>query len=240
MLRASSNWFPKSGAAATGAVAATIATGTSPSYVCFDGVYVWVSNTGSHNLTKIKASDDSLQTGTYAVPGPRGICFDGTSLWVCSSTSNSVVQMNPSDGTVIGTFAVGEQPEAVCFDGTYIWVANEGANNVTKLNLSGTVIGTYPVQTAPAGIVFDGRYIWVTNSGSNTISPTRLHQRRVDWVLSREQQPNRCLFRWQRDLGSQRNQRQLVLAVEYRPNSFPSHGICHGFGKDGRPTPYHK
>jgi len=154
MLRASSNWFPKSGAAATGAVAATMATGTSPSYVCFDGVYVWVSNTGSNNLTKIKASDDSLQTGTYAVPGPRGICFDGTSLWVCSSTSNSVVQMNPSDGTVIGTFAVGAQPEAVCFDGTYIWVANEGANNVTKLNLSGTVIGTYPASLLPKSLNF--------------------------------------------------------------------------------------
>ena len=124
----------------------------------------------SNSLTKIKASDNTVQSGTYSVQTPRGICFDGAALWVCSFNTGTVVKLDPRNGNVLGTFPVGAQPESLCFDGAHIWVTNQGANSVSRLNQNGELIGTYSVETAPAGIVFDGRSIWVTNSGSNTVT----------------------------------------------------------------------
>jgi hypothetical protein len=40
--------------------------GTNPSYLCFDGTFIWVANTGSDSLTKIKAADNSIQSGNYS------------------------------------------------------------------------------------------------------------------------------------------------------------------------------
>lgn len=155
----------------TGGSGGTIAVGNAPSHICFDGTFIWVANTA--NLTKIKASDQTIQSGTYTVPAPRGMCFDGENLWVCSFSGNSVQKLDPRNGNVLGTFPVGTQPEAICFDGQHLWVANQGSNNVTRLAQDGGIIGTYAVETSPTGIVFDGRAIWVTNSGSNTV--TQLH-----------------------------------------------------------------
>ena len=152
----------------TGGSGGTISVGPSPSHICFDGTFVWVANTSS--LTKIKASDQTIQSGTYIVQTPRGMCFDGSNLWVCSFSSNSVLKLDPRNGNVLGTFTVGTQPEAICFDGQHLWIANQGSNNVSCITQDGTAVGTYPVETSPTGIVFDGRAIWVTNSGSNTVT----------------------------------------------------------------------
>jgi len=114
----------------------TFAVGFYPYGVTFDGANIWVSNSGSNSLTKLRANDGAL-IGTYAVgPLPRGIVFDGTNIWVANSGSNRITKLRASDGTILGTYAVGFYPDGVAFDGANIWVANSGSNNVTKLMCS--------------------------------------------------------------------------------------------------------
>ena len=66
--------------------------------ICFDGTYIWVTNTGNSdttngNVIKVKASDGSV-LGNYMVGiGPDGICFDGTNIWVANVISNTVTKL---------------------------------------------------------------------------------------------------------------------------------------------------
>ena len=72
--------------------------GTNPSGIAFDGANIWVTNCGSNNVTKLRASDGAV-LGTYAVgTSPAGIAFDGANIWVANSGSNNVMKLRPSDG----------------------------------------------------------------------------------------------------------------------------------------------
>jgi hypothetical protein len=147
------------------------AVGIHPWGVCFDGTNIWVTNEGSNNVMKLRASDGSL-VGTYAVGlAPNSICFDGANIWVGNLGSNTVTKLKASDGSLVGTYGVGRQPNGICFEGAYIWVANHGSNNVMKLNASnGSLLGTYNVGNGPVGVCFDGANIWVANLWSNTVT----------------------------------------------------------------------
>ncbi|MBK6749070.1 MAG: hypothetical protein IPG67_03440 [Acidobacteria bacterium] len=99
-----------------------VTVGTSPQDVTFDGANIWVTNQGSNNLTKLRASDGAVQ-GTFAVgSNPYGIAFDGANIWVANQGGNNVTKLRASDGVVQGTFAVGNLPFGVAFDGASSWV----------------------------------------------------------------------------------------------------------------------
>ena len=149
----------------------TLAMGSNPAAVCFDGASIWVANRSSNNVTKLNASTGAV-LGTYAVgSNPIAVCFDGASIWVANYGSNNVTKLNASTGAVLGTYAVGSFPYAVCFDGASIWVANHSSDSVTKLNAStGAVLGTFSAGSAPIGICFDGANIWVSNHTSATVT----------------------------------------------------------------------
>src|SRR5690348_11125220 len=53
----------------------TFETGANPRGLAFDGIYIWIANVASNNVTKLRACDGTLQ-GTYAVGGqPYGVAF---------------------------------------------------------------------------------------------------------------------------------------------------------------------
>lgn len=107
--------------------------GFQPYGVAFDGTNIWVTNSGSVSITKLRASDGTV-VGTYAVGFiPRGVAFDGSNIWVANSGGDSVTKLRASDGTVLGTYAVGFYPYGVAFDGVNIWVTNSGSDNITKI-----------------------------------------------------------------------------------------------------------
>ncbi len=153
---------------------ATFAVRTGPVAVAFDGANIWVANSVSNNVSKLRASDGA-ELGTFAVGSvPRGVAFDGANIWVANAGGDNVRKLRASDGANLGTFAVGTNPRAIAFDGANIWVANTASNNVTKLRASdGANLGTFAVGTAPRGLAFDGMWIWVANSGSNTLTILR-------------------------------------------------------------------
>jgi outer membrane lipoprotein-sorting protein len=146
--------------------------GSSPFGVAFDGANIWVTNSNSNNVTKLRASDGT-NLGAFPVAAPAGLAFDGANVWVTNYFSSTVTKLRASDATNLGTFPVGTNPWAVAFDGANVWVTNVSSGNITKLRASdGTALGTFP-GSAPRGVAFDGANIWVANQGSNSVAKLR-------------------------------------------------------------------
>ena len=50
----------------------------------FDGEHIWVTNTGSDTVTKLRTSD-GVTIGEYPVgKAPAGVVFDGENIWVAN------------------------------------------------------------------------------------------------------------------------------------------------------------
>ena len=61
---------------------ASFAIGTSPYGVAFDGASIWVTNTISNKVSKLRASD-GVSLGIFTGgASPRGLAFDGENIWV--------------------------------------------------------------------------------------------------------------------------------------------------------------
>ena len=68
------------------------ATGTNPHGAAFDGRNIWVANSGSNTITKLRADLGSI-VGTYPVGTlPEAVIFDGINIWVSNSGSNSLTR----------------------------------------------------------------------------------------------------------------------------------------------------
>jgi DNA-binding beta-propeller fold protein YncE len=71
----------------------TFTAGTNPSGIAFDGANIWVTNWGSSNVMKLRASDGAT-LGTFAVgTNPYGMVFDGANIWVTNYGSSSVSKL---------------------------------------------------------------------------------------------------------------------------------------------------
>ena len=70
----------------------TFMVGFYPYGVAFDGANIWVTNSGSVSVTKLRASDRTV-LGTYNVGlNPRGVVFDGTNIWVVNYDSGTITK----------------------------------------------------------------------------------------------------------------------------------------------------
>jgi len=50
--------------------------------VAFDGVNIWVTNSSSNTVSKLRGSD-GVTLGTFSVgSNPLGVAFDGANIWV--------------------------------------------------------------------------------------------------------------------------------------------------------------
>ena len=151
--------------ASDGSLVSTINPVTSSHWgMAFDGANVWVTNTDTDNVTKIRASDNAI-LGNYAVgDGPTGIAFDGTHVWVANNHSGTVTKLRASDGGFVGTYTVGANPYGVAFDGANIWVANSGSATVSVLRANdGSRAHVCSVSAGPIWLAFDGYHMWVTH-----------------------------------------------------------------------------
>jgi hypothetical protein len=141
--------------------------GTNPVAAAFDGVYVWVANSGSGNVSKLTRY--GVKVADYPVgPNPTALAFDGAYIWV--SYSNGVVKLSPQTGSPVGPtidIGIGSGGEALAFDGTYMWAA-DGRGLVIKITADPRAT-TYRVGRDPKGLVFDGTNMWVSASGDNMV-----------------------------------------------------------------------
>jgi hypothetical protein len=154
-------WYP------INQTAAEFSVGQQPTGAAFDGTDMWIANSQSGNVTKLRAGD-GLALGTYEVGGtPSWITFDGANMWV--NNGSGLVKLRASDGHQLGAFDVGPSPQQMAFDGVSIWVVLFGfpQGSVAKVSpANGVVLSTIPVSFPPEGIAFDGTDIWVTGNGT--------------------------------------------------------------------------
>ena len=68
----------------------SFAVGSNPSAVAFDGANIWVANTLSRTVTKLRASDGANLGAFAAGMGPYGVAFDGANIWVANRGSSTV------------------------------------------------------------------------------------------------------------------------------------------------------
>jgi len=82
--------------ATDGAVLGTYATpGTTVRGLLYDGTSIWVCNSGSQTVSRLRASNVAL-LGTYPTgPNPRSVAFDGTKIWIADSGANTLTVLVP-------------------------------------------------------------------------------------------------------------------------------------------------
>lgn len=62
-------------------------------------------------MTKLRASDGSME-GTFPVGQlPLYLAFDGAAIWVSNYNDNTVTKLQSSDGALLGTFPSARRPE---------------------------------------------------------------------------------------------------------------------------------
>jgi hypothetical protein len=89
-------------------LAGDVTVGDAPSGIAFDGQNLWVIQTGSRTLTKLRPSDATVlatfDLGAGATEG-NSITFDGLNLWVSTQDSH-VRKVRATDGSVLGAYAL--------------------------------------------------------------------------------------------------------------------------------------
>jgi hypothetical protein len=141
------------------------AVGASPHGLAFDGENVWVTNSGSDTVTKLRASDGALvgtfEVGTY----PMGIAFDGSFIWVANFGSATLTKLRASDGEVVTTFAV-PAPSELAFDGENVWVLSylEAPGQVLKIRGGdGVQLGAYLTPNWAHAIAIVDPNVWIAS-----------------------------------------------------------------------------
>jgi len=146
---------------------AEFSVGQQPAGAAFDGANMWIANSQSGNVTKLRAGDGAA-LGTFVVGGtPSWMTFDGVNMWV--NNGSSLVKLRASDGQPSGGFNVGPSPQQMAFDGVSIWVVLFAfpQGSLAKVRpRDGAVLGIVPLSFPPEGIAFDGADIWVTGNGT--------------------------------------------------------------------------
>jgi hypothetical protein len=152
--------------------------GSFPLTVESDGADLWVANTGSATVSRVRASDGSLLGTWTGVPGPRGVLVAMGKVFVTSSTNpGGLYEIDPTGvpGAAISvTSDLGAASAGLAFDGASIWVANYGTGSGTG-SVSRVIVNPLSITTfttgfnQPIGVLFDGANIWVTDAGDNTL-----------------------------------------------------------------------
>jgi hypothetical protein len=159
-------WTP---AAADGLRLTTV--GSAPRLVESDGADLWVANSSSGTVSRVRASDGKLletwtgATAAYGVLAAKGLIF------VTGATNpGNLYQIDPTQpaGAVTTlTSSLGMEPFGISFDGARIWTVNFGASvSIVTLNPVSVVTITAGF-TSLEGILYDGANIWVTDDGAS-------------------------------------------------------------------------
>jgi YVTN family beta-propeller protein len=165
----------------------TISVGQDPSFLSYDGTYLWVTNTLSGTVTQINAASGTTIRTISVGSNPYGISSNGINVWVAvQGTSNpgTLKKIDISTGDILETITVGNDPYAVLSNETKVWVANYGSNSVSVINISTSAVQTISVGTRPFGLSSDTNYIWVTNTGSSSITKINISTNAVLATIS--------------------------------------------------------
>jgi len=151
--------------------------GGSPHFAKSDGADLWVANSGSGTISRVRASDGKLlETWTGATSATAVLVAMGRVFVASTTNPGALYEIDPtqSPGAVSAvTSSLGINPIGIAFDGQNIWTANAGSGgngSVSIVTLNPLTVNTVTTGfSAPQGILFDGGNIWVTDAGDSTL-----------------------------------------------------------------------
>jgi DNA-binding beta-propeller fold protein YncE len=151
----------------------TIATGSQPTALAFDGQYIWVANSGSGTVTAVDPFDGNsvfvLEFATgQNTPVGMSLFFDETYLWITCRECDRIARIVPDlenpglmQESLREMSIIGGAPTHMSFDGQYLWVINSASNTVTRIVPETLESIWAEVADLPESILFDGTSIWV-------------------------------------------------------------------------------
>jgi DNA-binding beta-propeller fold protein YncE len=153
-----------------------ITVGTGPQLVKSDGADLWVADSSSGDVKRVRASDGKvLETWTGAVFATgvlvaRGRIYIAGGVTVSGPGKLYVIDPSMTAGAVTTlSSTLGNAPEDVTTDGSFIWTANLGGS-VSKVDPdSGTTTNISTGFLLPEDILFDGSNLWVTDADNNML-----------------------------------------------------------------------
>jgi len=150
--------------------------GNVPLLVKSDGTDLWVANSGSGTLSRVRASDGRLLETWTGATGASAVLVAMGKIFVTGQTNpGNLYQIDPAQpaGPVTPVTSLGINAEGIAFDGQHIWTSNHGTGggggggSVSIVTLSPLNVTTVTSGfTEPVGILFDGANIWVTDDGN--------------------------------------------------------------------------
>jgi hypothetical protein len=148
--------------------------GDFPQLVEFDGTDLWVANTNSGSVTRIRPGDGKvLDTWTGATGAVAPIAAMGR-IFITGNTNPGRLYMidptQPAGVVTTLTSSLGTNANGIAFDGLRIWTANfSGSVSIVSLNpTTVTTVSTGFINLN--GVLYDGSHIWVTDVTSNAIA----------------------------------------------------------------------
>ena len=135
----------------------TVGTGANGVAITPDGSNVYVTNSGSNNVSVINTTNNIAYASINVGLNPHGVAVtpDGTKVYVANEGSNNVSVIDTTSKTIYASVPVGKYPfgVAVTPDGTKVYVANEGSNNVSVIDTAtNTVTTTVNVGNEPIAL----------------------------------------------------------------------------------------
>ena len=152
---------------------ADLGSGNGPHNIVSDGADLWVANSVSGTVSRVRASDGRLlQTWTGASDAESLIACAGRIFITGDSTPGKIYVINPESagGGTVTEFEpnIGGLSRQITFDGTSLWTAN-GAN-ISRINVATNLDFTFSTGfTTPSDILWDGANLWVTDTGDDRL-----------------------------------------------------------------------
>jgi S-layer family protein len=141
----------------------TTTVGNSPNQVKSDGADLWVANSDSSTVSRVRASDGKLLETWTGADNAHLILIARGRVFVAGNSQPKLYVIDPKAPAGAATLLTGslpDFPQDMAFDGFNIWVAT--ADSVSKVNPNTGAVTTYTGITSPSSITFDGTFMWVS------------------------------------------------------------------------------
>jgi YVTN family beta-propeller protein len=157
----------------------TTTVGHQPLLLKSDGADLWVPNSESDTVSRVRASDGKLLDTWTGATFPVGVLVAMGRVFVTGQTlfeNGNLFIIDPTQAggqvTEVTGSGLGVNPQGIAFDGSRIWTANPGGSVsiVTPAMTPPWAVTTVKTGFShPQGMLFDGSNIWVTDGAANTL-----------------------------------------------------------------------
>jgi YVTN family beta-propeller protein len=163
---------------------ADLGTANNPNDIVFDGADLWVANSTSATVSRVRASDGRLLTTWGGATDAESIIAAAGRIFIVGRSQNpgvlgKIYVLNPdspSPPPPVTVFEdnIGVGPRDITFDGANLWTANapdfSGGGSVSRVNIVTGLASTFTAGfVAPLGILWDGANLWVADAGDDTL-----------------------------------------------------------------------